>query len=333
MSEKFGSGNNVISLASKRKQAQQVVEEAKDVFLMQAAAISSLSKKINGDYTKAVKIILNTTGHLIICGIGKSGLIGQKMAATFASTGTPSFFVHPAEAYHGDLGMITGEDSIILISNSGETEEIVRLIPYLKQLNIPIIAFVGRPNSHLSIHSDVNIDISVDREVCPNNLAPTNSTLATLAMGDALAVSLIKERNFQPHDFAKFHPGGSLGRKLLTEVKDVMHCGPLPTVAPGESVQECLLPMTQGRLGLVLVMENESLLGIVTDGDLRRALQKHKDLSSVSVSEVMTSTPKTICETARLNDAEEIMKQNKIKALVVLNQVGKVSGILEIFDD
>ncbi|MBN2344411.1 MAG: KpsF/GutQ family sugar-phosphate isomerase [Deltaproteobacteria bacterium] len=300
---------------------------------MQAAAITSLAGKINGEFTKAVKIILNTTGHLIICGIGKSGLIGQKMAATFASTGTPSFFVHPAEAYHGDLGMITEEDTIILISNSGETEEIVRLIPYIKQLNIPIIAFAGRANSHLAMHSDVIIDISVDREVCPNNLAPTNSTLATLAMGDALAVSLIKERNFQPHDFAKFHPGGSLGRKLLHEVKDVMHRGALPVVSAEQSVQECLVPMTQGRLGLVLVMEGDKLLGIVTDGDLRRALQKHSDLSSVKIADAMTSTPKTICENARLNDAEEIMKQNKIKALVVLNEDGKVSGILEIFDD
>ncbi|MBN2524936.1 MAG: KpsF/GutQ family sugar-phosphate isomerase [Deltaproteobacteria bacterium] len=300
---------------------------------MQALAIASLSDKVNGEFTRAVKIVLNTSGHLIVCGIGKSGLVGQKMAATFASTGTPSFFVHPAEAYHGDLGMITEEDTILLISNSGETEEIIRLIPYLKQLGVPIIALVGRQDSHLAAQADVCIDISVDREVCPNNLAPTNSTLATLAMGDALAVSLIKERNFQANDFARLHPGGTLGRKLLTEVKDVMHTGSLPVVAPEQSVQDSLLPMTQGRLGLVLVMNNEELLGIVTDGDLRRALQKHKDLSQIAVSSVMTSTPKTICENARLNDAEDIMKQNKIKALVVLNNEGKVSGILEIFDD
>lgn len=333
MSEDFGTGNNVISLASKRKQAQQIVEEAKDVFRMQAMAIASLSNKVNGEFTKAIKLILNTTGHLIVCGIGKSGLVGQKMAATFASTGTPSFFVHPAEAYHGDLGMITEEDVILLISNSGETEEIIRLLPYLKQLNVPVIALVGRQNSHLASHADVCIDISVDREVCPNNLAPTNSTLATLAMGDALAVSLIKEKDFQANDFAKLHPGGSLGRKLLTEVRDVMHTGALPIVSPSHSVQEALLPMTQGRLGLVLVMEKDELLGIVTDGDLRRALHKYSDLSTVAVSSIMTSTPKTICETARLNDAEEIMKQNKIKALVVLDSTGKVSGILEIFDD
>ncbi len=333
MAEDFGTGNNVISLASKRKQSQQVVEEVKDIFRLQAMAIASLSNKINGEFSRAVKTILNTTGHLVVCGIGKSGLIGQKMAATFASTGTPSFFVHPAEAYHGDLGMITEEDSIILISNSGETEEIVRLIPYLKQINIPIIALVGRLNSHLAAQADVCIDISVDREVCPNNLAPTNSTLATLAMGDALAVSLIKERDFQANDFARLHPGGTLGRKLLTAVKDVMHTGALPIVSPEQSVQDSLIPMTQGRLGLVLAMENDKLLGIVTDGDLRRALQKHADLSRVTVGSIMTSTPKTICETARLADAEDIMKQNKIKALVVLNDSGKVSGILEIFDD
>ena len=333
MSEDFGTGNNVISLASKRKQAQQIVEEAKDVFRMQAMAIASLSTKVDGEFTRAIKLILNTTGHLIVCGIGKSGLVGQKMAATFASTGTPSFFVHPAEAYHGDLGMITEEDIILLISNSGETEEVVRLIPYLKQLSVPIIALVGRQHSHLALHADVCIDVSVDREVCPNNLAPTNSTLATLAMGDAMAVSLIKEKNFQANDFARLHPGGSLGRKLLTEVGDVMHTGALPIVSPEQSVQDALLPMTQGRLGLVLVMKQEKLLGIVTDGDLRRALHRYNDLSAVSVSSVMTSTPKTIHEKARLNDAEDIMKQNKIKALVVLDCEGKVSGILEIFDD
>lgn len=333
MSENFRVRNNVISLASKRKQAQQLVEEAKDVFLMQAAAISNLAQRINGEYTKAVKIILNTTGHLVVCGIGKSGLVGQKIAATFASTGTPSFFVHPAEAYHGDLGMITSDDTIILISNSGETEEIIRLVPYLKQLNIPIIALVGHMQSNLANHADVNIDISVDREVCPNNLAPTNSTLATLAMGDALAVSLIKERNFQPHDFAKFHPGGTLGRKLLTRVKDVMHAGDLPIVPAHQTVQESLINITQGRLGLVLVIEDDQLLGIVTDGDLRRALQKYPNLSNVTIADIMSLNPKTICESSLLNDAEEKMKQNKIKALVVLDKSGNVSGILEIFDD
>jgi arabinose-5-phosphate isomerase len=276
---------------------------------------------------------MSTRGHVIVCGIGKSGLIGQKIAATFASTGTPSFFVHPAEAFHGDLGMITRNDSIILISNSGETEEIVRLIPYLKQLNISIIGFVGHTDSTLANHSDVVIDISVEKEVCPNNLAPTNSTLATLAMGDALAVSLIKARDFQPYDFAKFHPGGSLGRKLLTMVKDVMHKGELPTVTPEQTEQDSLLTITRGRLGLVLVMRKNKLLGIVTDGDLRRALQKYKILSDVPISAIMTSKPKTIYENDMLTDAEEKMRVNKIKALVVLNKNSNVSGILEIFDD
>ena len=220
-----------------------------------------------------------------------------------------------------------------MISNSGETEEIVRLVPYLKQLNIPVIGFVGCLKSTLALHSDVAIDISVDKEACPNNLAPTNSTLATLAMGDALAVSLMKERNFQPHDFARFHPGGSMGRKLLSRVKDVMHSGTLPIVSPEHTVQESLIAITQGRLGLVLVMDDGKLSGIVTDGDLRRALNKYKDLLNVTISEIMTANPKTIYENSMLGDAEDKMRRNKIKALVVLDQHNHVSGILEIFDD
>ncbi len=333
MSDERYAQSNVISFANKRKRTEQIVEDTCAVFRAQAAAVANLANKINGDYTRAVKILLNTRGHVIVCGIGKSGLIGQKMAATFASTGTPSFFVHPAEAYHGDLGMITPEDAIIFISNSGETEEIVRLIPCIKRIGIPMISLVGRMESSLARHSDVALDISVEREACPNNLAPTNSTLATLAMGDALAVTLIKERNFQPHDFAKFHPGGRLGHKLLTGVKDAMHCGDLPMVSPDETVHNALITITQGRLGLTLVMEDDRLMGIVTDGDLRRALQKHSNLSTTRICDIMNPNPKTIHEDALISDAEEKMRNHKIKALVVLDNAGKVSGILEIFDD
>ena len=270
---------------------------------------------------------------LIIAGMGKSGLIGKKMAATFASTGTPSFFLHPAEAFHGDLGMVTKGDLIILISYSGETEEVIRLIPYLKQLDVTLISFVGKMESTLALHSDVALDVSVEREACPNNLAPTNSTLATLAMGDAWAVTLIRERDFRAHDFARFHPGGSLGRRLLTRVKDVMHGQALPAVGPDESVQDPLIVMTEGRLGMLLVMDGTELLGIVTDGDLRRALQKHGNLRDVKVSDIMSADPMTIYENAMVVDAEERMKAHKVKALVVLNDHNHVTGILEIFDD
>jgi arabinose-5-phosphate isomerase len=229
--------------------------------------------------------------------------------------------------------MVTPNDTIIVISNSGETEEVVRLIPSIKKLGIPIIGFVGRLNSTLAKHSDMVIDVSVEKEACPNNLAPTNSTLATMAMGDALAVSLIKERNFLAQDFAKFHPGGSLGKKLLTTVADAMHSGDLPICPPDQSIHDALITITQGRLGLVLIMEGDKLLGIVTDGDLRRGLQKYDNLLNISIREIMTSNPKTICASAMIADAEEKMRNNKIKALVVLNKKDKVCGIVEIFDD
>ncbi|MCK9522465.1 MAG: KpsF/GutQ family sugar-phosphate isomerase [Proteobacteria bacterium] len=325
--------SNIITFRQKFAYNDALVADAKQCFHDQARAIANLADRLTADYSRAVDLLLCTEGHVIVCGIGKSGLIGKKMAATFASTGTPSFFLHPAEAFHGDLGMITARDTIILISNSGETEEIIRLIPYLKQLHIPIVAMTGNHVSTLALHSSVHLDISVEREACPNNLAPTNSSLATAAMGDALAVSLMKERHFNPHDFAKFHPGGNLGRRLLSRVKDVMHNGELPIVSPEQSVQDSLMTITQGRLGLVLVMQDEKLLGIVTDGDLRRALQQHKDLLSVRISDIMTAAPKTIYENAMLGDAEERMRMNKIKALVVLNDNNQVTGILEIFDD
>jgi arabinose-5-phosphate isomerase len=231
----------------------KLVKQAQRVFLEQSGAIASLAKKVNGEYTRAVELLLSTRGHVVFSGMGKSGLIGKKMAATFASTGTPSFFLHPAEAFHGDLGMITPHDTIVLVSNSGNTDEVIRLIPFFKQIGVGIIGFVGQIDSIIAQQADVVIDVSVEREVCPNNLAPTSSALATLAMGDALAVSLIRERNFLPCDFAQFHPGGNLGRKLLTKVKDVMRRRELPEVSPTQSVQEALLVMTQGRLGLVLV--------------------------------------------------------------------------------
>ncbi|AUZ60636.1 Arabinose 4-phosphate isomerase [Pseudomonas sp. XWY-1] len=253
------------------------------------------------------------------------------MVATFASTGTPSFFLHPAEAFHGDLGMLKPIDVLILISYSGETEELIKLIPSLKSFGNKIIAMTGNGKSTLAKHADIWLDISVEREVCPNNLAPTTSTLATMAMGDALAVALIEAIRFKPMDFARYHPGGSLGRKLLTRVCDVMH-SPAPVVTPTTSFHDCLLVMTQSRLGLTIVMDGDKLVGIVTDGDLRRALLADERTIHSVVSEFMTGNPHTIQQDAQLSVAESYMLDNKIRALAVTNESGVLVGVVEIFD-
>src|SRR5687767_8979051 len=262
----------------------RLAEDARAVFEQQAQAIAEVGKRIGTDFGQAVGLMYATPGHVIVSGMGKSGLVGRKIAATLASTGTPSFFVHPAEAFHGDLGMITERDTIMLLSYSGETDEVVRLLPHLTRMGAPIIALVGTMDSTIARAADVAIDVSVEREVCPNNLAPTNSTLASMAMGDALAVSLIQARKFGAADFARFHPGGALGRRLLTRVKDVMHSKDLPVLSPNQSVRDSLFTITRGRLGLALVLEGEVLRGIVTDGDLRRALQRHEDVLDVPIS-------------------------------------------------
>jgi arabinose-5-phosphate isomerase len=268
---------------------------------------------------------------VVFSGIGKSGLIARKIAATLSSTGTPSFFVHPAEAFHGDLGMITERDTVVLISYSGETDEVVRLLPHLVRLGTPIVAMVGRPESTIGSAADVVLDVAVEREVCPNNLAPTNSTLAALAMGDAISVALMRVRQFGAEDFARFHPGGALGRRLHTRVKDVMHSRDLPVVTPNQTVRDSLFTITRGRLGLALVFDGEALCGIVTDGDLRRAMQRHDDVLDVKVSEIMSAHPITIGEQALVSEAEKLMRRRKVKALVVLDSRGKVSGLVEIF--
>jgi arabinose-5-phosphate isomerase len=310
---------------------QDILAIAKEALLTQSDAIDKMAAKLGEEFVRAVQAALNTRGRVIICGMGKSGLVGKKMAATFASTGTPSFFLHPAEAFHGDLGMITSEDLLILISYSGETEEVIQLIPSLEHFGNFIVSMVGNKASTLARHSDVVLDISVEREICPNNLAPTTSTLATMAMGDALAVSLIKLRDFKPDDFARFHPGGSLGRRLLTRVKDVMHRR-LPIIPKGASLRDTLLTMTNGRMGLALIMEGDRLDGIITDGDLRRAMLKGIDSLDHPVDDFMTRGPKTVSEELMLVDAEKLMIDTKIKALIATNEAGKVTGIVEIFD-
>jgi arabinose-5-phosphate isomerase len=311
---------------------ERLAEEARDTFREQAKSIAELADRVDENFGRAIGLMYATPGHVVVTGIGKSGIIGRKIAATLSSTGTPSFFVHPAEAFHGDLGMITARDTVLLVSYSGETEEVVRLLPHLLRLGSPIVSLVGAVDSTLARAADVAIDVSVEREACPNNLAPTNSTLAALAMGDALAVSLMRTRQFRVEDFARLHPGGALGRRLLTRVKDVMHRRELPVVAPSQTVRDSLFTITRGRLGLALVFEDGELRGIVTDGDLRRAMQRHEDVLNVPVSEIMSAHPATIDEDALLSDAEKLMRRRKIKALVVVDRMGKPTGLVEIFD-
>lgn len=304
---------------------------AKQALTAQAQAVNNLAERLGFEFTSAVELILGCKGRTVVCGMGKSGLIGQKMVATFASTGTPSFFLHPAEAFHGDLGMLKPVDVLILISYSGETEELIKLIPSLKSFGNKIIAMTGSNSSTLAMHADIWLDISVEREVCPNNLAPTTSTLATMAMGDALAVALIDAIQFKPVDFARYHPGGSLGKKLLARVCDVMH-SPAPMVDLDSSFHECLLVMTKSRLGLAVVMDGDDMVGIVTDGDLRRALLANEKTIHSSVKQFMTKNPRAIDENALLATAESFMLDNKIRALAVTDQLGSVVGVVEIFD-
>lgn len=307
------------------------IEIAKEALNVQSAAVNSLANRLGDEFNRAIDMILACSGRVVMSGMGKSGLVGQKIAATLASTGTPSFFMHPAEAFHGDLGMLRPKDLLILISYSGETEEVIKLIPSIKSFGNQIIAMAGSPASTLAINSDVFLDISVEREVCPNNLAPTTSTLVTMALGDAMAVALIKARDFKPVDFARFHPGGSLGKRLLTQVKDVMRTD-LPSVDPDTTVRECLFTMTSGRMGLALVMRDEKLLGIITDGDLRRALLKDPQMLEKPVNHFMSRKPVTIDAETNLAEAEIFMHENKVRALVVTTGVDQeVCGVVEIF--
>jgi len=312
--------------------ASTAAQHAQESLQVQSAALAQLASRLDKNFSLATQAILDCTGRIIVCGMGKSGLIGQKIAATFASTGTPSFSLHPGEAFHGDLGMIQPEDLVILLSYSGETDEVLKLIPSLKDFGNPILAITGKPNSSLARHANIHLDVSVERETCPNNLAPTTSTIATMAMGDALAVALMKARDFQPDDFARFHPGGSLGRRLLTRVRDVMHTDNLPTVSPTTPFRETLLTMTQGRLGIALVMKGRILQGIITDGDLRRAMLDEAPLTTRTAADLMTSAPITIQDDAKIIDAEHIMMEKKIKTLVATNAEQQVTGVLEIFD-
>lgn len=312
--------------------SNRLVESIRVVFESQAQALLKLTHRVGSECERAVELILGARGRVVICGMGKSGIIGKKIAATFASTGTPAFFVHPGEAYHGDLGMITDDDVVMLISYSGETDEVLKLLPYLKHIGAPIIALTGGMKSTLARHADVVLDVGIDKESCPNNLAPTTSTTATLVMGDALAVAMIHVRGFRPQDFARFHPGGSLGRKLLTRVSDVMHAR-FPTVATDASFKELVSAITRGRLGIVVALNARGeLAGVITDGDLSRAMDAHHDTRGLCAADIMSRDPVTIAQDAMFSEAEEVMERHTITALVAVDDSGAPTGVLKIFD-
>ncbi|GLI52693.1 MULTISPECIES: KpsF/GutQ family sugar-phosphate isomerase [Thermodesulfovibrio] len=314
---------------------ENLIEIAQKVLAVEAESLQTLTERINEDFLKAVEIIHNSKGRVVVTGIGKSGLIGRKIAATLASTGTPSFFMHPAEASHGDLGMVTEEDVVIAISNSGETEELIRLIPFLKYFNVKIVAITGNTQSTLAKQADAVLDVSVKEEACPFGFIPTASTTATLAMGDALAVALIMRNGFKKEDFAFFHPGGSLGRRMLTKVKDLMHTGDeLPVCFPQTVMLDAVLEISSKRLGVVVVVdENKRILGIITDGDVRRGVQRYgKDLFDLKARQIMTVNPKTINEDELAAVALSVMQKYSITSLVVPNSDGTLEGLIHIHD-
>lgn len=309
------------------------ISSIRATFREQAEALHKMAESVNEtEYEKALACILSTLGHVIICGMGKSGHVGKKIAATLASTGTPSFFLHPSEAFHGDLGMITKNDVLILISNSGETDEVLQLIPSLKSFGNKIIAITGNNQSTLSKHADATLELFMDKEVCPNNLAPTTSTTLTIAVGDALAVALMDIKRFEPNDFARFHPGGSLGRRLLTKVKDVMCKEGLPIVDIAESMTEVVLRMNDSRKGMAIVTEQDKLVGIITDGDLRRALAEENSFSVLVAKEIMSKSPIVCYQTEMLCDVEQRMQVNKVSSLIVLDDEEKIVGLVQIFN-
>jgi arabinose-5-phosphate isomerase len=312
-------------------QALQLARETLDI---EAQALIGLKSRLDSRFSQAVEMMLNVKGRVVVTGMGKSGHIGSKIAATLASTGTPAMFVHPGEASHGDLGMIKAVDVVLAISNSGESDELVSILPVLKRQGVPLIAMTGGLNSALAKHAHVVLDSSVDKEACPLNLAPTASTTAQLALGDALAVALLDARGFKAEDFARSHPGGSLGRRLLTHVEDVMRKGDqVPYVLPDASFTDLMREMSQKGLGAsAIVDEHHKILGVFTDGDLRRLIEKGVDLRALQAKEVMHVNPRTVQHDALAVEAAELMEQFQITSVLVVNESGALCGALNSND-
>ena len=310
------------------------VSRAKKVLMNESRAIAKLAGRVNGKFNRIVNFLAKTEGHIIVTGMGKPGFIAQKVSATMSSTGTPSLYLHPAEALHGDLGRVTDNDVIIAFSNSGETEEVIKLIPIIKKIGAKLIAVTGNTRSTLATSSDFVIDSSVDKEACPMGLAPTTSTTAMLALGDALAVALLEKKNFQPKDFALYHPGGALGKRLLLKVQDIMRGrASTPIVKENTKVKDVLLKITKMRAGSASIVNNKGILtGIFTDGDLRRHFEGGKDLLNCKVGDIMTASPVTITPDRLAAEAFDILRNKKIDEIPVIDKNGKPVGLLDVQD-
>lgn len=310
----------------------QYTETAIKCLRDEAEALMALIPQIDGQFDRAVNLILGCKGKLVVTGVGKSGHIGAKIAATLSSTGTPSFFMNSLDAYHGDLGVISSQDVVLAISYSGQTDELLRFIPRLQERQVPIIGMSGNPRSLLAKCSDAHLNIRVEREACPLNLAPTSSTTATLAMGDALACALMVARGFEARDFAQFHPGGSLGKRLLTRAADVMQSEALPIVPPTMLLSEVLMHVSKGRLGLAVVMDGTHIAGIITDGDIRRAMERSQaQFFALTAADVMSAHPKTVPPDTRISDIEALMHEKKIHSVLVVDEQHNLLGIVDTF--
>ena len=312
--------------------SERIIKCAVECLEREAGAIESLIPRLDDRFLQAVEAIRDCKGKIVVTGVGKSGHIGSKIAATLASTGTPAFFLNPLDAYHGDLGMLSSEDLVLAISYSGATEELLRFLPLIQAKKIRIIGVSGNDESLLARYSDIHLNIAVEREADPLNLIPTASTTATLALGDALACALVEAMHFQPTDFARLHPGGDLGRKLLAKVEDVMFTENLPFVTPQMPLSEAIEVVTNGKLGIGVVLENEALVGIITDGDIRRAMQRlGQDFFATPVEAIMSKNPKTISRNAKIVEAGETMNHYSIHTLVVLDDAAHVCGVIDSF--
>jgi len=296
----------------------------------EAQAILDLIPKMDGDFDRAVDLIMDCKGKVIVTGVGKSGHIGAKIAATLASTGTPSFFINPLDVYHGDLGVMSQGDVVVAISNSGQTDELLRFIPMVLHMQIPIIGMSGNPQSLLAKYSTCHLNVSVEKEACPLNLAPTSSTTATLAMGDALAIALMEKRHFRPQDFAQFHPGGELGKRLLTTAQDVMITENLPVLSADMHLGEAIINVSKGKLGLGVAIEDGKIAGLITDGDIRRAMEKWQaEFFNHTVEDIMTRTPKTVGPQAKISDIQKMMNKHKIHNVLVVDSENRLIGIVD----
>lgn len=296
----------------------------------EAQALLGLIPKIDDNFDNAVELIFRCHGKVIVTGVGKSGHIGAKIAATLSSTGTPSFFINPLDVFHGDLGVMTRDDVVLAISNSGQTDELLRFIPMVLHMQIPIVGMSGNPNSLLAKYSTCHLNVSVEKEACPLNLAPTSSTTATLAMGDALAVALMEKRNFQPQDFAQFHPGGELGKRLLTTAADVMRTESLPVITPDMHLGEAIILVSKGKLGMGVAVANGKVAGLITDGDIRRAMEKWQaEFFDRTVADVMTTTPKTVTPETKIATIQKIMNRHKIHSVLVVDKERRLVGIVD----